>query len=365
MQSSADSALQSLSTPLTRGDSAAPVAGGRTTPRIKKKVAPKVVSSRPRRATLSKAVTGVCVSEGNQTTPRPEEVVSDAVRKDKERDSTVHSSAQGEGDHSSSHGQQINSEEGASNRSPSLLSANVLTNQTSDEAISNTLNEVLHNTHSQELEDIGLAGIVPSRLGLLGGLTPSEDLHCDSLHGDSIITTAQRTGHTEVEVRTESADVSKTVDGSGSLKRNEKTTAPSVNSDLLNSEESFVYQTCTDGPNKTSQSPQSTVKTSQSTSPSPQSTGKTSQSTSPSPQSTGKNGQSTSPSLRSTGKTSQSTSPSSSQESSQRSRRSGSASERSQRSQSRASSVGSEASGEGGKEPRQSGSKGKKRQRVS
>ena len=323
VQSTADAELQSLGSSLTRGNSAATCTsggGGRTAPRIKKKVAPKVVSSRPKRATPSVVVTDGSVTESSTATSQQPEVTSSSImRKDVSKEGRDEDTTVEDDDILSSNASQVVTE-GVS----SLLSTNASTNQTSDEAISNTLNEIFRNSHSHEMEDSGLAGIYPSRLGLLGEVSPGDDLHGDT----NILITAQDTGHTEIEVTTENADVSKKVSELRSAGQSKGATS-SVTSEPLNSEESFVYQSCTDGTERTSQSPLKT------------------------------------------GQTGQSTSTSSSQESqtSGSSRRSGSAGPRSRRSESRASSVASDVGGEAEKEspspsPSQ-GSKGRKRQKVS
>ena len=331
VQSTADSELHTLGSSLTRGNSAAAATSGKGTTRIKKKVAPKVVSSRPKpkRTPSTNVIDGNTAPKPSQTSSQQQEVASTVAGTEKtseRRDEAQQDAPQRGGFQSSLHRTQMDSEGDSCSRT---TSSNASTNQTSDEAISNTLNEVLCNTHSHEPEDVGLAGIVPARLGLLGGLTPGDDLHSN----DTILITSQHNDHTEVEVRTESADVRNRTESN--LGRNtemsERTTcmASSVQAESLNSEESFVVQTCTDA-TRTMQSPQPTSKTSQ---------------------------------------TSQSSSPSSSQEpsSSSNSRRSGSAGPRSRRSQSRTSSIGSEAGEEGGKDsssPGQSGSKGRKRAKV-
>ena len=371
VQSTADSERCTLGSSLTRGNSAATAGKGKAAPRIKKKVAPKVVSSRPKRVTTSSPTV---VAEGCAQTSSPDSSLQKMTHRTEKPSDTGDQTARNlsgtlRGDCSPPYEAQIHedSEEVALSGASSLITSNTLTNPTSDEVISNTLNEVLRNTHSQEPEDIGLAGIVPSRLGLPG----------DDLHGDAILIAAQQDNHAEIELRSENADVSSRTD--------ERTTHNVVS--MVNSEEdSFVYQTCTAGDEqeRTSKSPQSTNKTGQtSQSCSPQSKEKVSQTSSPT--STDKNRQtSQSTSLQSTDKpdqtsqssspqltnkasqTSVSSSPSSSQEpQSTRSRRSGSVDQRSRRSQSRASSVGSEAGGKESSSPEQTGSKSKKRQRVS
>ena len=408
MQSTATTELCTLGSSLTRGNSAAVAGTGKASPRVKKKVAPKVILSRPKRATSSSSAVvadGITLESSANNLQEPEAAMPNN-RTEKPLESLVENlqstcTSQGGDSSSTQHEAQVHvdSEE---NRVSSLFSSgNTSSGQTTDEAISNTLNEVLCNTHSQEPEDIGLAGIVPSRLGLPG----------DDLHSDAIIMTAQHDNHSEIEVRTESADVSKTKISTG----NSLDVASSVNSEILDSEQSFVYQTCTasDDMERTSQSPQSTNETGQTSQSSSvllstsvgqttssqsttDTTSQTGQSSSPVatskdkdtcsqttsshamdksgpssdsilPQSADKNvqdSQSNSAQLTDkTGLSGLSSSPPSSQEPSQapRSRRSGSAGQRSRRSQSRASSIGSEADGKESTSPEQSGSKGKKK----
>ena len=318
--SAAVSGLRTLSTSLTRSNNTS-VAGGKGVPRLKKKLAPKVVSSRPRRAAPSTVDGEKRLHESDQDSllQREGAGTDNLQAKETRDDFSEHRTRE---DTSLSHGSETSREDGASSGKTSLPSGSESTNQTSDEAISNTLNEVLHNAHAQEPVDVGLAGIVPNRLGLFGGPAPSDGLHDNN---DAILITSQQNGDAEVEVRTESADVGENEEAVART-RDEGTAASSVNSASL-VEDSFVYQTCSGAVERESQSPCPT---------------------------------------RDTRQTSQSGSPSSSQETS--SPTAVSAGRRSQRSLSRASSLDSEAAGDEGEKgsacPTKSGSKGKKGQKV-
>ena len=137
--------------------------------RMRKKVAPKVVSSRPKRTPSAGTLHDSQLKTVGQEQTTNETAVVSSQESGVTSERTPPSVTRGS-----------NSISPSSTTLRTTRTSRLTKEQSTDEAISSTLNEVLHNTHSHQLADTGLSGIVHPQLNLFTSENSIPELQTDS-----------------------------------------------------------------------------------------------------------------------------------------------------------------------------------------